>query len=131
MLTQLLSCATRRYMSPEVVKILPYGLSADVYSFAICFHEVLSLSPAFDNYTCEQHYREVVSKGKRPKLPKSWPEMLKDLFRRSWHGDTSKRPSMTAIRQLLRIALPEDHMVDERWNELMLRSDRTAISAHG
>jgi len=121
---------TRRYMSPEVVKILPYGLSTDVYSFAICFHEVLSLSPAFDNYTREQHYKEVVSEGKRPKLPKSWPEMIKDLFRRSWHDDASKRPSMEAVRQLIRNALPEDHKIDERANDLMLRSSRST-SAHG
>lgn len=129
MLTQPLSCS-RRYMSPEVVKILPYGLSTDVYSFAICFHEVLSLSPAFDNYTREQHYKEVVSEGKRPKLPKSWPEMIKDLFHRSWHDDASKRPSMEAVRQLIRNALPEDHKIDERANDLMLRSSRST-SAHG
>jgi len=118
-------------MSPEVVKIMPYGLSADVYSFAICFHEVLSLSPAFDNYTRVQHYKEVVSEGKRPKLPKSWPEMMKDLFQKSWHDDPSKRPSMMAIRELIRFALPENHEVDDRSNELMLRSNRSAFSAHG
>lgn len=118
-------------MSPEVVKIMPYGLSADVYSFAICLHEVLSLSPAFDNYTRVQHYKEVVSEGKRPKLPKSWPEMMKDLFQKSWHDDPSKRPSMMAIRELIRFALPENHEVDDRSNELMLRSNRSAFSAHG
>jgi len=118
-------------MSPEVVKILPYGLSADVYSFAICFYEVLSLGPAFDNYTRMQHYEQVVSEGKRPKLRRSWPEIIKDLFRRSWQGDASKRPSMTAIRELIKFALPEDHNTDDRSNELMLRSDRSVSIAHG
>ena len=56
---------TRRYMSPEVAQVKPYGLSSDVYSFGILMWEMLTLKPAYENYTRDRHFREVVVEGEQ------------------------------------------------------------------
>lgn len=121
---------TRRYMAPEVVQILPYGLSSDVYSFGILFWEILSLKSAFAKYKRDQHYKEVVVEGKRPKVPKTWPFVIKDLMERMWHKKPSERPTFQSVSQMIKFSFPEDRAESsERSNDLLLRSIRSHINA--
>jgi len=115
---------TRRYMPPEVINILPYGLSSDVYSFAICFYEMMSLVEAYASYSRVEHYKNVVSEGKRPKLPSSWPTATKDFLQLCWHQEPRQRPSFNVICSLIKGELPED-MSCNRVDELMLCSERS------
>ena len=56
-----------------MAEVSPYGFSADVYSFAILFWEMLTLKTAFEKYSRQRHYKEIIVEGKRPKLSRSWP----------------------------------------------------------
>jgi len=116
---------TRRYMAPEVIKILPHGKSSDVFSFSICFFEMMSFKKAFANYSPQEHYKNVVSKGKRPQLPKSWPTATKDLIQRCWHQAPHQRPSFQEVCEAINQEVPEN-VCSNRSNDLMLRSERSA-----
>jgi len=117
---------TRRYMAPEVAQIMPYGLSADVYSFGILMWEMLSLKDAFKNLTREKHYKYVIVEGNRPKVFKSWPFEIKNLLQRCWHKVPQERPTFQAVRELIKFGLPIDTGdVSCRSNDLLLRSLRS------
>ncbi|KAL7524962.1 hypothetical protein ACHAWF_001148, partial [Thalassiosira exigua] len=73
---------TPGYMAPEVAQILPYGFSADVYSFGILMWEVFALKATFHTLSREKHYKEVVMEGKSPSIVKSWPLSIKKLLER-------------------------------------------------
>ncbi|KAL7529785.1 hypothetical protein ACHAXR_005473 [Thalassiosira sp. AJA248-18] len=118
---------TRRYMAPEVCQVMPYGLSADVYSFGILFWEMLTLKAAFEKYTREKHYKEVVVEGKRPKISKSWPFVIKNLLERCWHELPSERPTFQAVCELIKFGLPSEKTADmsDRSDDLLMRSYRS------
>jgi serine/threonine protein kinase len=90
---------SRRYMSPEVVRCLPYGFSADVYSFGILAWQVIALQTPFADFDADMHFDRVVSKGRRPNrsalhmLPKLLQKMVVDC----WSADPSERPSFRQI----------------------------------
>jgi len=94
---------SRRYMAPENLLCLEYGLSADTYSFAILFWEVCSLKTPFSNFTSDKHFSEVVIKGKRPPLsPTLWlPTHLSLLMQECWSHTPSVRPTFQRIYQVL------------------------------
>jgi len=59
---------TRRYMSPEMAQVKPYGLSSDVYSFGVLLWEMLTLKSAYENFTRDRHFRQVIVEGVRGKM---------------------------------------------------------------
>lgn len=122
---------TRRYIAPEVVRVKPYGLSADVFSFGILMWEMLSLRAPFEGMTREQHYKQVVVEGKRPKISKHWSAVTKELVQRCWHETPLERPSFEGVCELIKFSLPIGNKhANERSDELLLRSDRSNI-VHG
>jgi len=92
---------SRRYMSPEVAKCLPYGFAADVYSFGILFWQIFALKTPFDEFTASKHTARVVLGGKRPPSiqnmlgPRS--KTLHKLMESCWAEDPSKRPSFEGV----------------------------------
>ena len=116
---------TRRYMAPEVAQVMPYGLSSDVYSYAILLWEMLALKNAFEKYSREKHYKEVIVEGKRPKLVRSWPFATKNLLERCWDPHPLERPTFQAICELIKFALPNTLEDSARSEDLMLRSYRS------
>lgn len=106
---------------------MPYGFSSDVYSFGILVWEMLSLKEAFEKYSREKHYKEVIVEGKRPKIPRSWDFVVKNLLGRCWHKVPSERPTFQAVCELIKMALPAESTVDVsgRSDDLMLRSYRS------
>jgi len=116
---------TRRYMAPEVVQVMPYGLSSDVYSFGVLMWEMLMLKPAYEKYSRQMHYKEVVVEGKRPKINKSWPFVIKNLLERCWHKLPHERPSFQSVCELIKFGLPNENVASERSDDLMLRSVRS------
>jgi len=120
---------TRRYMAPEMVQVMPYGLSADVYSFGILMWEMLTLKAAFAKHNRERHYKEVIVEGNRPKVSKSWPFVIKNLLERCWHKVPLERPTFQSICGLMKFGFPDDNVdVSGRSDDLLLRSYR---SNHG
>merc|ERR1712176_864085 len=88
-----------RYMSPECARREPYNLKADVYSFAVLAHQILTLQKPYDDITDEDHDELVFFKGVRPFIPAGLPTTTKDLLAKSWSHTISDRPNMETIRQ--------------------------------
>jgi serine/threonine protein kinase len=96
---------SRRYMSPEVAKGIPYDKSVDAYSFGILLWEVCAMEKPFFGYSANKHMQQVVIEGDRPDLDAShtswWPVDLHWLLKRCWSSDPASRPTFTCIRETL------------------------------
>jgi serine/threonine protein kinase len=97
---------SRRFMSPEIVKCLPYGFSADIYSFSILLWQIFSLQTPFPHINVRKHYEEVVIKHKRPnKHAAKLSPMLCNMMTSGWHHEPSQRPSFSQICQQLQVEI--------------------------
>jgi serine/threonine protein kinase len=101
---------SRRYMAPEVVQCKNYGLSADVYSYAILFWEVFFSGgkEAFPHMTLDQHFEKVVLKGQRPSIRKSsikkrnlLSKQLETMMVNMWAGGVTERPTFKSVCEQL------------------------------
>jgi len=92
---------TRRYMAPEVFLGQHYNLKADVYSWTIVFHTMLSLQKPFGMYDAPLHKLFVCQQGVRPTVIPEWPREIQKLCRTGWAQNPDQRPSMKAIHQQL------------------------------
>lgn len=90
-----------RYMSPEVARREPYNLKADVYSYAVMTHEILTLEKPYDDISDENHDNFVFYKGVRPRIPSGLPPQMKKLLKKSWSHTIAHRPTMKVVRQVL------------------------------
>eukprot|EP00536_Pseudo-nitzschia_multiseries_P007011 jgi/Psemu1/304515/fgenesh1_kg.156_\ len=88
---------TRRYMSPEVYLGQHYNTKADVYSWAIVFHSMITLQRPFEMYDAELHKLLVCTEGIRPTIYKEWPRPIQELLSRGWAAKSSDRPSMNDV----------------------------------
>ncbi len=96
---------TTLWRAPEVFKKgsgQKYRKSADVYSFAIIFFEVLTGKTPFDGVRRETFYEHIRS-GERPALPPTsyCPEYLSALIQRCWATRAEARPTFREICQML------------------------------
>ena len=98
------------------------GLSADVYSFGVLLWEILTLRVAYEKYSRNKHYKEVVVEGKRPKISKSWPSVINNLIERCWHKQPSERPTFTAVCELIKFGIPNEFAASGRSDDLLMRS---------
>jgi serine/threonine protein kinase len=81
-----------RYMAPETARGDSYNCQADVYSFALLVHEILTLEKPYDNIPVELHDELVFYQHTRPHFSNQWPISLKKFLDSSWHRDWEKRP---------------------------------------
>lgn len=88
---------SRRYMAPEVVRCLPYGFSADVFSFGILFWQVMALETPYADFDTDQHFEKVVVKGKRPRRIHSLSKLLHHMMEDCWSADPAQRPSFKQV----------------------------------
>mmetsp|Transcript_6251 Transcript_6251/g.15471 ORF Transcript_6251/g.15471 Transcript_6251/m.15471 type:complete len:602 (-) Transcript_6251:70-1875(-) len=88
---------TRRYMSPEVYLGQHYNAKADVYSWAIVLHSMITLQRPFEMYNAELHKIMVCEEGIRPTIYKEWPQPIKEILSRGWAAHSNHRPSMKEI----------------------------------
>merc|ERR1712025_896915 len=96
-----------RYMSPECARREPYNLKADVYSYAVLAHQILTLQKPYDDISDEDHDDFVFFKGVRPHIPMSLPNNTKQLLHSAWSHTISDRPSMETVRQTLSVERSE------------------------
>lgn len=92
---------TKRYMAPEVFLNQPYNLKADVYSWAIVFHSMLSLQKPYEVFDKQLYKLFVCEQGARPAICPEWPEEIKELCIRGWAHDQYERLNMKEARQYL------------------------------
>jgi len=90
------------WRAPEILLRKTYDQSCDVYSFALCIWELLSLEqPYLDIEDWDQLVEEVAVKGKRPNIPSFVPTDLATLLKTSWDADPKKRPNFGQIIAVL------------------------------
>jgi len=96
---------TLRYMAPEVATNKPYGVSADIYSWAMISYEILSLVKPFDGWTREMHANFVCLQGQRPDMIHCThdpiPLEVQVLLEHSWNSNPAMRPALSQIMNQL------------------------------
>lgn len=117
-----------RYMSPEVATFMPYNLKADVYSFGILLHQIMSMDTPFRGYNITMFKECVIEKGFRPGVPEKWPDSWKALIRSCWAGNWRKRPSMGDVAVCLRSEISLLNGGEDPISDL---TNRTNKSSHG
>jgi serine/threonine protein kinase len=90
-----------RYMAPEVALNQCYNTKADSYSFAIVLWQICSLTVPYAGYNVRRHADEVVAKGVRPKIARSWPVSWGEVMITCWQTDIHERLSFDHILDFL------------------------------
>jgi len=116
------------YMAPEVADCKPYDSKCDVFSFAILLWEMLSFKRAFEGYKLLDYLDLVVKKKERPRIPKSWPPMIRHLIAEAWDPEPKGRPTMKRIATILRGALNDMSTDDSVQNRTTHMIDRSSHS---
>lgn len=91
------SVGTRRYMSPEVFLGHFYNVKADVYSWSIVFHLLITLQRPYEMYDSKMHKLLVCQRAVRPTIYKEWPRPIQQLLSMGWSNQYKERPSMKDI----------------------------------
>jgi serine/threonine protein kinase len=86
-----------RYMAPEIALKKPYNEKADVYSFAIMVWQMAKDKVPFKGMSRDDFMTNVVYRGERPKLDKSWPRSFSSMLVKSWDADHRMRPSFAEL----------------------------------
>lgn len=111
---------TVAWIAPEIFSNKKlYTEKADVYSYGIILWELLTRQMPFaeaEAFTIPV----LVTKGKRPTLPKKVPKDYGKLMEKCWHQKGEKRPSFEEIVQRL----------DEQWAALVAAQKLTAGIAY-
>lgn len=99
---------TLLWSAPEVVDGQPYGLSADVYSFAIVLYELLTLQLPFHDVNTTWRIMEMVVNGQRPQIDVAASSLAAEasvLMQECWSQDPDGRPLFTMIVERLKAIL--------------------------
>ena len=89
-------------MSPECAKGEGYNLKADVYSFGLLLHELMSLEKPYDDISPADHDEMVFHLGVRPSIHPSWPLTIQSLMHVCWSQNIASRPTMKQVHAILR-----------------------------
>jgi serine/threonine protein kinase len=84
---------TLRYMAPEVATNQAYGVSADVYSWAMVSYEMLALEKPFDGWTREMHANIVCMQGRRPDTI-GCSQPIPIILDHAWNANPAARPTL-------------------------------------
>lgn len=103
---------TIRYMAPEVVMHRPYNIQADVYSWSMVAHEILTLEKPYNGWTPEMHQELVCQRGMRPNREKVHFDMLV-LLEHAWHADLSRRPTLHHVIVQLQLFQEKQRLIFE------------------
>jgi len=95
---------TKYYMAPEIRKKMPYGLSADVYSYGVCLWEILSVgSPREALKHRAKHVQSEEVAAVRCPLPicQCWPSDISNLLVACISNTPMRRPPIAEVRYIM------------------------------
>jgi serine/threonine protein kinase len=92
---------TARYMAVEVIRKLPYNVKVDVFSFSILLWEIMALCKPYDGKPGPEVKERVGNFGERPAIPKTWPNILRQVLKRGWTEVIRERPHMDEVKNAL------------------------------
>lgn len=96
-------CGSPRYMAPEVALREKYNETADVYSFALLFWEMLALTVPYSGANMGFLRLSVWSeKHVRPELKEQWNQSIRDILAKAWAPDCTMRPDMGEVAAVIR-----------------------------
>jgi len=101
----------------SIIKKL-YTEKADVYSYGIILWELIMRQMPFED-TESFTIPILVTKGKRPKLPKSTPKDWCKLIDKCWNQKPDKRPTFTQILAILETMWTSFHSKNSQYSQLM------------
>lgn len=79
--------------APECLRLEPYNLKVDVYSYAIVLHQMLSGETPYGFVTSRKMlYYHVVEERGRPRIVDSWDDRIKGMLESSFDADMKLRP---------------------------------------
>lgn len=84
------------FMSPEMLRKVPYGHKADVWAMGCVLYEMMALSEPFRAKTMEGLMRQV-QHGQPHELPNAYSDELKDMCMRMLSKDPNVRPSAAEL----------------------------------
>lgn len=86
-----------------------YSEKVDVYSFAVCFYELVTGIEPFEELTTAQILAKVVHNGGRPEIPPNMviSESIINLMTKCWRDDPKARPDFKVIMSEM------DDLIDE------------------
>lgn len=90
-----------RWRAPEITLRMPYGSSADVYSFGVLLNEVLSRQRPFHAVARSRDVAQLATKGVRPDMAFAGMEPLRAVIAAAWSAEPFSRPSFEALLQRL------------------------------
>ena len=93
---------SRRFMAPKVALGEPYNLSADIYSFAILFWEVVALEKAFGKLSQEEHKEMVIQNNERPPLRREWKPAIQFILQNCWKRNPRERTNAKELYKQLK-----------------------------
>ncbi|KAJ0393273.1 hypothetical protein P43SY_001092 [Pythium insidiosum] len=90
--------AKGKWRSPEEYRREDVDESTDIYSLALVMWTLRSRVPPFESLPREQVYARV-PEGLRPPVEamQDYPQAMRELIVRAWHGDPAQRPSAQAM----------------------------------
>jgi serine/threonine protein kinase len=91
-----------RYMSPECAKREPYNKKADVYSYGLLFHQIMTLEKPYDDIDDEDHEECVFYEHARPHMiDVPMPQTVKNMIQTTWSANIRKRPTMKNVQNIM------------------------------
>lgn len=116
----------------SLARLTTYTTSADIYSFGIILHEMLSRELPYTDIDSNWEVRVKVRDGTlRPPLDPEWPSELCTLMKWCWFSDPNGRPTASDILELLNPALlhtkkPREHLFSPNSKQTDSNPSRTA-----
>jgi LRR receptor-like serine/threonine-protein kinase FLS2 len=92
---------TPLWMAPEILAGQPYGISVDVYSYAILLWEIAAQAKPWEDLKVKSFFQaallKAIDEGRRPPVDPGWPSDYVALMKRCWARDPLQRPTFTQI----------------------------------